>query len=650
MKRACCCLAILLAISVCLLYLLVGWFLSLLAFQGWVASPTPSPTAVSVPWPTVAPAPGTSFLEPGQTLARIQMAPRPQRDLYALSSRLKGLTIAPPTPGIPLARQIGQVETFWISDQEHNTHFQITATLRYITPHSYFYVDNAVSYEADSLKQAAETFENKILPTNLRLFGDFWRPGPDGDIRLTILNTRTPGAGGYYSSADEYPSTVNPYSNQRRMIYIDVKAYPIGTERYLGVLAHELQHAIHWQADPDEDGWVNEGLSELAMRLNGFPVGGPERAFARQPDTQLNTWSDQPAANTEHYGASYLFLSYFHQRFGEEALRDLVREPANGIAGFEAVLAKRAPGLRFADLFRDWVIANYLDDPNLAGGIYGYRDVDVRASLAATHTKLPVAQTAQVHQFAADYIELRPPQANATLYFTGTTFVPLLPVLPHSGQGQWWSNRGDDMNSTLTREVDLRGLTRATLRFSLWYDIEKDWDYAYVEVSEDGGRTWRTLPGRYTTDTNPIGHNYGYGYTGKSEGWKEEEIDLTPYAGKKILLRFEYVTDDAVNNPGLALDNICIVETSLCDGAEAPGSEWEAHGFVPVGGLLPQTFIVQVIAFGEQVKVNQLPLDAANRGALPLSELGSSLQRVVLVVAATTPVTTEQAQYEYAVR
>jgi len=579
------------------------------------------------------------------------MTPRPQRDLYALSSRLKGLTITPPTPGAPPARQIGQVETFWISDQEHNTHFQITATLRYITPHSYFYVDNALSYDANSLKQAAETFENTIFPTSLRLFGDLWRPGLDGDIRLTILNTRTPGAGGYYSSADEYPLTVNPYSNQRRMIYIDTRTYPIGTTRYLGVLAHELQHAIHWLADPDEDGWVNEGLSELAMRLNGFPVGGPEAVFARKPDTQLNAWSDQPAANTEHYGASYLFLSYFYQRFGEEALRDLVKEPANGIAGFEAVLARRAPGLRFTDLFRDWVIANYLDDPSLGNGIYGYRDVDVRVATAATHTSLPETQTAQVHQFAADYIELRPPQAtNATLYFTGTTFVPLLPVVPPSGQGQWWSNRGDSMNSTLTRELDLRGLAKATLRFSLWYDIEKDWDYAYVEVSEDGGRTWRTLPGRYTTETNPIGHNYGHGYTGKSEGWREEEIDLSPYAGKKVLLRFEYVTDDAVNNPGLALDNICVVETSQCDGAEVPDSGWEALGFVQVGSLLPQTFIVQVITFGDQVKVQPLPLDATNRGALPLPGLGGPLQRAVMVVAAATPVTTEQAWYEYAVR
>ena len=45
---------------------------------------------------------------------------------------------------------------------------------------------------------------------------------------------------------------------------------------------------------------------------------------------------------------------------------------------------------------------------------------------------------------------------------------------------------------------------------------------------------------------------------GKVAQWVSEQIDLSPFAGKQILLRFEYVTDGALNKPGFLLDNIAI--------------------------------------------------------------------------------------------
>src|SRR5207248_10507791 len=113
-----------------------------------------------------------------------------------------------------------------------------------------------------------------------------------------------------------------------------------------------------------------------------------------------------------------------------------------------------------------------------------------------------------------------------------------------------WGNRGDDMNGNMTRDVDLSGVSRATLEVSLWWDVEDGFDYGYVEVSDDGGLTWNTLPGQYTTNDDPNGQNLGNGTTGKSGGgdtpqWVRDRFDLTPWAGKPIQLRFEYVTDDA---------------------------------------------------------------------------------------------------------
>jgi bacillopeptidase F (M6 metalloprotease family) len=79
------------------------------------------------------------------------------------------------------------------------------------------------------------------------------------------------------------------------------------------------------------------------------------------------------------------------------------------------------------------------------------------------------------------------------------------------------------------------------------FDLEKDYDYLYVTVSEDG-QSWKILKTPSGTDKNPSGNSYGWGYTGlsgsgKSAEWVQESVDLSEFAGKKVQLRFEYVTD-----------------------------------------------------------------------------------------------------------
>ncbi|MCQ3976886.1 MAG: hypothetical protein DPW09_25950, partial [Anaerolineae bacterium] len=110
----------------------------------------------------------------------------------------------------------------------------------------------------------------------------------------------------------------------------------------------------------------------------------------------------------------------------------------------------------------------------------------------------------------------------------------------YSGQYQWYSLRGDDSNTRLTRAFDLRPVTSATLNYSTWYDIETDWDYGYVEISTDGGETWTILTTPHSATTNPSGNAYGPGYTGVSgdgPAWIEESLDISAYAGQEVLFR-----------------------------------------------------------------------------------------------------------------
>src|SRR5258705_9119132 len=145
----------------------------------------------------------------------------------------------------------------------------------------------------------------------------------------------------------------------------------------------------------------------------------------------------------------------------------------------------------------------------------------------------------------------------------GDPTVGIVANTPFGGApAEWWSNSGDNLDSTLTRAFDLRTLAgkRATLSFEAWYDLEQDFDYGYVEVSTDGGATWAPLRATSSVESNPNGANYGHGLTGTSgdgpaAAWGGERAGLGAYAGKQDRVRFEASTGDAGHLPGGGLDD-----------------------------------------------------------------------------------------------
>ena len=206
----------------------------------------------------------------------------------------------------------------------------------------------------------------------------------------------------------------------------------------------------------------------------------------------------------------------------------------------------------------------------------------------------------------------------------------------------WWSGRGDGIDTKLTREFDLTGLDKATLEFQVWHEIEEGWDYGYVQVSGNDGETWHILEGAHTTTDNPSGNGYGPGYTGDSRGWKQESIDLTEFTGGPVLIRFEYVTDDAVYLDGMLIDDVAISEL----GPAIDDSEWQAEGFSMAGHKLAQDFIVQVVTSTSDgdYTVSQMPLDSSNTGWMRLTTPGDGGE-IVVVVSPVTAGTRHEAGY-----
>jgi hypothetical protein len=129
----------------------------------------------------------------------------------------------------------------------------------------------------------------------------------------------------------------------------------------------------------------------------------------------------------------------------------------------------------------------------------------------------------------------------------------------HAGLSSWYSGRGDGMHNTLAMTTVYPGWYPATLGCWVWYNIESNWDYAYLETSADQGTTWKTAPGNRTTNYDPNGANRGNGITGSSGGWAYATFDLSEALLEGIgfiLIRFAYETDVSVNNEGFYVDLI----------------------------------------------------------------------------------------------
>ena len=536
------------------------------------------------------------------------------------------------------------IETFKIIDFETLQLRPVQAELRHVSPSAYFYAERGTSIPLPAFERSAQELEEVILPAIRRFILPDFDPGAGVDSRLTILHADIRGVAGYATSLDLLPEAVYPFSNERPVVYMSLLSAPPGSERYYGTLAHEVQHIAHFQADPFEQVWVHEGSAELLADLAGYPSGFIGQFFAH-PDTQLNGWRSGLAGSGPHYGAAHMFFRYLAARYGDERMTQLVASREVGLRGVEAFLRNVGTGEDLFDVFVDWTIANYQASDSGSGSAYPAVSDSFRL------VPKPVGRgehSGTVAQFGTDYLRVTS-SLPLRVTFQGTTSSRLIPAQPPSGRRFWWSNQGDQVDSTLTLPVDLTGLTVATLRFKLWFDIEEHFDHAYVEASADGGTTWEILEGLHTTTMNPLGQSFGHAYTGTSGGsagprWVEESVDLTPFAGKEVLLRFEYVTDEGVNHHGLAIDDVAIAELDFFDDAEDPGN-WSSEGFVRTDNSVPQRFAVSLIPDGEAADAVAMVLDSSNRGsiAVPAGE------PAVLVISALGEVTAVRAEYQLTV-
>ncbi|MDM7916860.1 MAG: FlgD immunoglobulin-like domain containing protein [Candidatus Eisenbacteria bacterium] len=208
-------------------------------------------------------------------------------------------------------------------------------------------------------------------------------------------------ADGFFWYFDEYPDGQFPYhSNECEVLYMNSSDNDPGGDYLISVQAHEFEHMIHWLADEGEDAWVDEGMAEVGMWLYGHP--DVISSFNGNPDNDLTdfggAWAD--------YVQCYLWSLYFYEQMGGQAATwAVLHEPMNGVLGYENVLDTLGSPLSFADVFSNWTCANYLDDPALDQGQYGYVGEDLPPFTATLKNSYPVPPTnGSVNRYAADYV------------------------------------------------------------------------------------------------------------------------------------------------------------------------------------------------------------------------------------------------------
>lgn len=259
----------------------------------------------------------------------------------------------------------------------------VRARLAHVGAHCLIYADEGCPVEPALIEDVARTFDERVVGPTQRVFGQHRDVDRNGKFTILLtdwldrLSDGKVSLSGFVRGADFYRDVEAPYSNQCDMMYLNANLAP--DEHMRTVLAHEYTHAITFSEHTfgeylpggqgrDEENWLGEAIAHVAENLAGEGWSNL--------DYRISTYLSDPSAYRlvvpDYFqdglwrchgcrGATYLFLRYLVDRFGESLLTDLSRSNLSGVANIE--VATQTP---FRQLFRDWSVALAL------GGVMGH--------------------------------------------------------------------------------------------------------------------------------------------------------------------------------------------------------------------------------------------------------------------------------------
>jgi hypothetical protein len=329
--------------------------------------------------------------------------------------------------------RVGDQNVFWVYNIQTKSYDTVRAELKFIGTSSYLWValsewnnGHVRSTEVDVMASALERSTGGtsidpakgILSIDRQTYGDppninssFQKGKGDGKTHFLVCDIKDGfnGSGTYYAGfffdvdVDPNSSEVS-VSNRRDMVYID--SYPgiyfNGNYRTItacATMAHEFQHLIHWNYDPYEITFFNEGLSEYAQFLCGYGFDSPA-GYLANTNVALLGWDE----TLEDYGRACLWTRFVADQYGLGFLRKLTQNPSTGIPGFESSLAQSGVSTTYVTTMMNFFTANWVgsggQDPQ-----YRYKDqLTIRATLRRDFINPNIQQKDTLVQQAVQYI------------------------------------------------------------------------------------------------------------------------------------------------------------------------------------------------------------------------------------------------------
>ena len=213
----------------------------------------------------------------------------------------------------------GSLSYVWVALQEmannHVTMNEVGAILTALE-------DSTSSSSLDSAKGILE-IDRQVFGNPPNINADFAKGQGDGKTHFLICDIQDGWTGtggfviGFFYSVDVDPASgAVSTSNRRDMLYIDSSpGIYLGAKRRtrdaLATLSHEFQHLIHWNYDPYEVTFFNEGLSEYSEFLCGFGIRSPA-GYLVNTNVTLTTWNN----SLDDYSRAALWTRYVAEQYG----------------------------------------------------------------------------------------------------------------------------------------------------------------------------------------------------------------------------------------------------------------------------------------------------------------------------------------------
>lgn len=326
---------------------------------------------------------------------------------------------------------IGSTYSWYADDLTvSNSRYAVSSTCRAVGTHCYVFVEDAswssrvTQAAVDSVVRAFDSATpadaaKGIFQTDVDSFGN--PPDVDGDPKVIILildiKDGYTGSGGYvvgyFYSYNEIPKSTYPTSNQAEIYFLDCNPLNLttvsGIQKGMSTTAHEFQHMIHWNYNKLGDTFTNEGCSLMAEVICGYPLYD-QSEFGGEPNHYLFDW--RRTDNTlvlRDYSRAARFSLYLKEQFGQVLFKTIVQTNQTGIARLDAALAATTPSTsrRFADIFQDWLVANYLNDRGVDSKWgYSYPSI-VPVSPTVMLSPIVSSTTATVANLGALYLSFR---------------------------------------------------------------------------------------------------------------------------------------------------------------------------------------------------------------------------------------------------